>query len=121
MLKSANVDTWAVRFYQLEVNSLIWKMPQKTRYMLIEPQLPYLYIPGPDFLDWMGNLAKLYPNVHCNFNKGTCMFLESCETVHKKASYVKFIIGDTVKDTFDIIIRLEATFTSGEAFGDSKN
>ena len=87
--------------------------------MLIEPQLPYLYIPGPDFLDWMGNLAKLYPNVHCNFNKGSCMFLESCETVHKKASYVKFIIGDTVKDTFNIIIRLESTFTSGDQFGDS--
>ena len=49
------------------------------------------------------------------------MFLESCETVHKKASFVKFIVGDTVKDTFDIIIRLESTFTSGEQFGDSKN
>lgn len=49
------------------------------------------------------------------------MFLESCDTLTKKASYVKFIIGDTVKDTFEIIIRLESTFTSGDIFGDSKN
>jgi len=53
------------------------------RKVIIEPQLPYMYIPKRDFKTFTKEFEHLFGDrkVKCDVNKGTCYWLKSCDRV----------------------------------------
>ena len=44
----------------------------QVRYLEINPNLPYLYIPDDDFISFQSLMVKMYPDIICSYKLNVC-------------------------------------------------
>ena len=88
----------------------------KTRNLLIDPQLTYLYLPDADFKKLNGIDSK----INCNFDINFCKYMDKCENVNK----LEFFLNLNIKgESFDKDFRLniDELFVTGKTMGLNDN
>lgn len=84
-----------IRFYQCFDDKNFWIQANhfefdydvfltgETRYLDINPHLPYIYMPNQDFSNFVNHANKrlVSMNILCDYNAGTCYFHNRCENI----------------------------------------
>lgn len=71
-VNSVNADTPSFGLYTVVAQSNVVRM-DADRYLLMEPQFPFMYVPMEDFKEWMITISRTFPDVICNYSpRGVC-------------------------------------------------
>jgi len=121
-LKTVNtrsVDSWKIALNTAVVGERRINLSDKERSVIIEPQLPYMYLPTSDFKEWTRILAEIYPNVVCNTNiQGACSFKKACSSVEDHGYGIKLMIGPSDAE-YEVDIPLRDLMITGNLVGAS--
>jgi len=121
MVKTEGVDKWLIAIQGTTVGATVVDMSDISRSLMIEPQLPYMYLPPDDFKKWAQMLSLIYSDVICNTNtKGTCYFNKNCNHVVDHNYNINLSVGP-VGEAFEIDVKLRQLMISGNLVGDSSD
>jgi hypothetical protein len=93
MIHTEDTSTWRVRLSKSLVggNTLVF---DSARFVLIEPQLPYLYLPENDFKIVANKLAGIYEDIICSYStKHVCYFNKQCRNVKDQGETMVMNLG----------------------------
>jgi hypothetical protein len=106
--------------------------PFSGRKVIIEPQLPYMYIPKRDYTEFVDAFEKLFTKrgTECDKVKGYCKWLKPCPIVlngytthggekQYQRTYFSVAVGDN-KFTKSLELLLEDNLVPGSHLGDAK-
>jgi hypothetical protein len=117
MFRCQDLNAWRVagRNFYIGVNHFI---RGQVRYLEINPNLPYLYIPDEDFISFQSLMVKMYPDIICSFKLNVCYWDKSCSEVKTKSNPFRIEIFDKI-GSMHISIEEYDLKMSGSRFGAS--
>ena len=66
MIRTTDINSWQTQLSNVQINYIKLKHFD-SRMALIDPGVPFCYIPENDFVSLMEMVAELMPNFQCNF------------------------------------------------------
>jgi hypothetical protein len=121
-VKSMHANFPGIQLYDIVASSNVVRPSDQARYLVFEPQFPYMYVPLEDFKHWMITISRTFPDIICNYSpKGTCYFSTACENVAMQDHLIKFYVGDSEQQTEFLEFKMGDTLVSGSLVGDTHN
>lgn len=93
------------------------------RYIDIDPQLPFLYVPNEDWISIAERLANIYRDqaIICEFEQNYCLFEKPCSSVNAPAGKELRVRIYDVAQSMDLTLQLSDMLISGSDVGDTNN
>lgn len=94
------------------------KLPAGARFALVEPQVPYLYVPSSDYATVVDGLKEIYQSqgLNCSTTGGYCYFPVKCESVSNNLNNLTVSVGRE-NQTFTFTMSIYDLLLSGTEFG----
>ena len=129
VLRTISEQTWAVKGQYFYLGSRTMKTYGDKRFVLFEPQLPYLYIPSTDFISFLEIMSREYSALrfHCVNRQGVCYTKNSCGNVKnivRDNGYnmnIKIKIYDSVNSVYTVDIDGDSMWVDGNLIGLTAN
>ena len=87
--------------------------------VLIEPSLPFMYVPESEFTTFINSVNDAFPHLKCVYANGYCYSNEPCNTyTYDKNKRIKFTLGSQ-EHPYEIDV--DQFMISGSAVGGSEN
>jgi len=77
MFKTASLNTWTLRANSFFVGDKRIEVVRE-RFVSLEPQLPFLYIPDSDFSKFREQLNNIIGTPICSYSDNVCKFQAPC-------------------------------------------
>ena len=119
VLRTEDNKQWGVNAEYLIIGDVMLYLKGSQRIALMEPQLPYMYLPRSDFEQFTINLVREFPNVHCSMKEGTCYFARRCDKVEKNGVKMEIRLYDFKNRRFDMDWVIDDLVIWGDEIGDS--
>lgn len=94
LLKTQNLGSWKIKGTYFMYDNVDLSRSD-TRSVLIEPSLPYIYIPDNDFKIFAEHLSKKYKHIICRVNKGYCKINKACS---QETEFIDWEINIALED-----------------------
>mmetsp|Transcript_8602 Transcript_8602/g.14529 ORF Transcript_8602/g.14529 Transcript_8602/m.14529 type:complete len:242 (+) Transcript_8602:551-1276(+) len=121
MFRTNNNGNWMLGVESYQFNKMDLVDSTQTRYVFLEPQLPFIYIPDSDFKTFRTVMKNSYPNIECDTSKNYCRFLEKCEDVRTADQDFDLVIKDVTGKTVNYQINEQDMLIPGSTLKESDN
>lgn len=88
---------------------------------MIDPQLPYVYLPRAEFISFGQAIQSIYGVAVCSESEGTCFFDTPCNEVTRYNITTQIRLFDNVNGYADLAMENADNFLDGENVFDSQN
>lgn len=110
MIETLEPDSWGVKVSDAKLGKDALEIKNLETQVLIEPMVPYIYLPVDDFRSYQTLIERVYPfQVNCSLDRRVCFFTQDCEALIKQDTEFSFKLGVDLP----INMKLEDLFTEG--------
>lgn len=99
LFKCQDLTAWRVKAKNFDIGSDAF-IAGTTRYLEINPHLPYLYLPDEDWTKFEEIITKTYEDILCSYRLNVCYWNMPCERAPKKGKTFKMEVFDDVGSMF---------------------
>lgn len=93
VFKCQDLTAWRVGAKNFAIGSDAF-IPGATRYLEMNPHLPYLYLPDEDWTKFEEIMTKTYKDILCSYRLNVCYWNTPCEGAQKKGKTFKLEVFD---------------------------
>jgi hypothetical protein len=121
MYKTKDLSSWSIKIRNMYLNNDALIDAGGTRYLSLDMQLPYLYLPNADFIKFQVQMANFDRNIHCNYHNNYCKWYQSCDSLQTNTWAMTLEMFDDVHYNQWTLPSNNNFLISGSDFGDSIN
>lgn len=118
--RTKSLSSWALRGRKVQVNGHDLT-GGKEREIQFDMQLPYIYLPYSDWLQFSQKIAEFNLNIVCNYNENYCRFNQPCSEVQLNEWFFSFELFDNLVSNNYIFPSNNRFLIPGDVIGSLSN